>query len=316
MKKFTLIKATTIDEAATALAEPNKEALAGGTELLPRLKDYIGTALPDTLVNLKTIPGLDYIKEEAGVLKIGALTKLTSIQNSSLVQGKYAALAEAALKVGSPELRNMGTIGGNLCQETWCLYYRVWNNQFLCTRKGGTVCQAIAGDNRYCAILGWDICPSACPSDTAIALGALNATVVTNKRSIPILNLIKELGHDLAADEIIEEVQVPEPASGTKQIFIKQSLRKTIDFALVSVAAAITSEAGNVTDARIVLGGVAPTPYRTTAAEAAIEGKAITEAVAGEAGAAAVEDAEALSNNAYKIQITKTLVKRAVLACK
>lgn len=316
MKKFTLVKATTIDEAATALAQPNTAAIAGGTDLLPRLKDHVGAALPDTVVNLKTISGLDYIKEEAGVLKIGALTKLSSIQKSSIVQGKYAALAEAAFRVASPELRNMGTIGGNLCQETWCLYYRVWMNHFLCLRKGGTVCQAIAGDNRYNAIMGYTACPSACPSDTAIALGALNATVVTNKRSIPILNLFQELGNDLAADEIITEVQVPEPASGTKQIFIKHAMRKTIDFALSSVAAAITSEAGTVTDARIVLGGVAPTPYRATAAEDAIEGKAITEAVAGEAGAAAVEDAEALSNNAYKIQITKTLVKRAVLACK
>jgi len=316
MKKFTLVNATTVDEAASALAASGTAVLAGGTDLLVRLKDHVSPTLPDALVNIKTIPGLDYIKEEAGVLKIGALTKLTSIYKSSLVQGKYGSLAEAAHKVGVPELRNMGTIGGNLCQEVWCWYYRLPMNQFFCLRKGGTVCQAIPGLNRYLAILGWSTCPAVCPSDTAIPLTALKANIITNKGTIPIGELFKELENDLDADEIITEVQVPEPASGTKQSFQRFAYRKAFDFAISSVAAAITSEAGNVTDASIVLGGVAPTPYRAADAEDALMGKAITESSAEEAGAAAVKDAEALSENAYKIQITKTLVKRAVLACK
>ena len=178
------------------------------------------------------------------------------------------------------------------------------------------MCPAIpeVADNRYNAILGWDQCPAVCPSDTAIALGALDATVVTNKRSIPILDFFEELGNDLGDDEIVTEVQVPEPESGSKQVFLKFRLRKAIDFAISSVAAVITPATGNVTDARIVLGGVAPVPYRATAAEDALKGNAITESVAEAAGAAAVKDATPLSKNGYIVQITKALVQRAVLA--
>jgi xanthine dehydrogenase YagS FAD-binding subunit len=316
MKKFTHIKAATVEGAVSALGKYGKKAkvIAGGTDLLTTMKDEIYPTYPEVLVNIKTIPGMDYIKEEGGMLKIGALTTLSTMAKSSLVKDKYAALAQAAYAVGSPQCRNMGTIGGNLCQEVRCWYYRQPKNYFYCLRKGAVLCQAVPGDNRYCAILGSTTCFAVCPSDTAIALGALNAAIVTNKRSIPVLDFFKDLENALEDDEIVTEVQVPEPKSGTKQVFLKFRTRKTIDFAISSVATAITVEGGTVADARIVLGAVAPVPYRATDAEDALKGKAITELVAEAAGAAAVKKAMALSQNAYLIPLTKALVKRAILA--
>ncbi len=238
MKKFTHVKAATIEEAILALGNYGKRAkvIAGGTDLLTAMKDEIHPIYPEVLVDIKTIPRMYYIHEEAGALNIGALTTLSTIAKSFLVKDKYAALAQAAYAVGSPQRRNMGTIGGNLCQEVRCWYYRQPKNYFYCLRKGAVLCQAVPGDNRYCAILGSTTCFAVCPSDTAIALGALNATVVTNKRSIPILDFFKELENALEDDEIVTEVQVPEPKSGTKQVFLKFRTRKTIDFAISSVA--------------------------------------------------------------------------------
>lgn len=317
MKEFTHINAATVAEAASALGKyEDAKVIAGGTDLIGALKDNILPTYPEAIVNLKTIPGLDYIKEEGGILKIGALTSIDAIANNTTVKSKYSSLAEAAYKVASPTIRRMGTIGGNLCQDIRCWYYRVPNNRFYCFYKGGLVCPAAPAeaDNRYNAILGATDCYAVCPSDTAIALGALDATIVTNKSSIPILDFFTVLGNVLDADEIVTEVQVPEPESGTKQAFLRFALRQSIDFAIASVATAITVEAGTVADARIVLGAVAPVPYRATAAEDAIKGKAITESVAEAAGTAAVEDAGPLSKNAYIVQIAKTLVKRAILA--
>jgi xanthine dehydrogenase YagS FAD-binding subunit len=318
MQKFTHINATTIEEASSTLSGygGNARAIAGGTDLTGALKDDVLPSYPEAIVNLKTIPGLDNIKEEGGMLKIGALTSIHDIDKNTTVRSKYSSLAEAAYKVASPTIRRMGTLGGNLCQYTRCWYYRVPNNRFYCYYKGGMVCPAAPeeADNRYNAIMGASDCYAVCPSDTAIPLAALNATVVTNKRSIPILDFFIELGNVLGNDEIVTEVQVPEPQSGTKQAFLRFSLRKSIDFAIASVATAITVEAGNVTDARIVLGAVAPVPYRSTAAEDALKGNAISESVAEAVGTAAVQGAQPLNKNAYMVQIAKTLVKRAVLA--
>lgn len=173
---------------------------------------------------------------------------------------------------------------------------------------------AVPGDNRYNAILGGEVCFAVCPSDTAIPLTALNATIVTSERSIPVDDFFKVLGNALGQGEIVTEIQVPKPQAGTKQVFLKFRIRKAIDFALSSVATAITIEGGTVADARIVLGGVAPVPYRATDAEDVLKGNAITESLAESAAAAAVQNAFALTNNGYLIPTTKALVKRAILA--
>ncbi len=313
MNKIKHINAKTLDEAVAALG-PTANVCAGGTDLFATLKAMYLPKPPDTIVNIKTIPGLDYIKEEGGVLKIGALAKLVDIAESAVVKGKWSSLAEAAHRVASPQIRNMGTLGGNLCQRVRCWYFRGEHDAWLCFRKGGDTCFGVAGDNRFLAILGGQLCFAVCPSDTAIALSALGATIVTTQRSIPIKEFFVVLGNTLTDNEIVKEVQVPAPKAGTKQFFLKFAERKSIDFAISSVAVAITDAGGTVSDASIVLGGVSPIPFRAADAETYIKGKAINKENADAAGTEAVRKSIPQSKNRYKMQITKTLVSRALLA--
>jgi xanthine dehydrogenase YagS FAD-binding subunit len=317
MKRFAYKNVTTIADAVSILKEGNAAVLAGGTDILNLLKLDVLANSPKTLVNIKNIPGLAIISEDTQGLKIGAAARLSDIAASIIVKGKYHALAKAAESVASTPLREMGTIAGNLCQEVQCWYFRrsfLTGTSFDCFRKGGSECFAVTGENRYHAILGGKNCFAVCPSDTAIALTALDATIITDKRSIPISDFFEVMGNILNDDEIITEIRIPMPKPETKQVFIKFALRPTIDFAIVSVAVAITSQAGKVSDARIVLGAVAPVPYGATEAEDALKGKIISEPVAETAAMAAVKDAVPLSDNKYKIQIARTLVKRAILA--
>jgi len=316
MKKFTYVDAKTVQEATTALAKGKAQVIAGGTDLITRLRGMISPSAPDTLVNIKNIPNLSYIKEESGMLKIGALTKLVDIAKSSVVQSKYAALAQAAGKVGTPELRNMGTIGGNLCQGVRCWYYRAEHNFFNCLRKNTSgICYALVGDNRYHSIFGAASgCVAVNPSDTAPALVALDAKIVTSKKTVNAADFFTIKGEKttvLDDDEIVTEIQVPTPATGVKSAFRKFAIRKAFDFPIVNCAAAIGGS-----NAKIVLNAVYNTPKVVTAAADAVKGKTIDNTVAAAAGAAAVTGAAALPNNKYMIQIAKTIVTRTVLDCK
>lgn len=318
MNSITHIDATTVAGAVSALGT-NAAVLAGGTDLLPFLRGFVSATPPGALVNIKTIPGLDYIKVDSGTLKIGALTHLTDIYLSSAVQTGYLALSQSAHAVGTPQLRNMGTIGGNLCQKARCQYYRMERNSFNCLRKGGPLCYLITGDNHlYSSIFGSaGGCVTTSESDVAPALMALNAKIVTSKKTVDIENFFAVSGEKntiLDADEIITEVQVPAPAAGTKSVYVKFALRKAFDFPIVGCAAALTVSGGNVTSAGIVLSGVSPTPRRATAAQDYMKGKPITVANAEAAGAEAVKGAVPLTYNSYKVQIAKTMVKRAILA--
>ncbi len=324
IQKFKHIKATTIDEAASALAQYGGKAwvTAGGTDVLTSMRfDILPDSLyPEALISLKSIsPSLDYIKEEGGMLKIGAMTVLEDIAKSSIVHDGWLALAEAAHKTASPHLREMGTIGGNICQFNRCWYFRKEDNRFDCLRKGGNMCYAMAGENRFHSIFGAiGACVAVNPSDTAPALVALNATIVTNKREIaaddfwgapvPGSTVLEE-------DEIVTEIQVPESAG--KSAFLKFALRTSIDFPIVNCATMVSGS-----DARICLNAVYNKPYRATAAEDVIKGQTIDEALAESAGAAAVSDASPLPatgtwgiGSKWKVQIAKTLVKRTILAC-
>jgi len=313
MKAFNHTNAKTLAEAKTALAGGKATIVAGGTDLIGRLKDNILPTYPSTLINIKTIPGLDYIKEEAGVLKIGAATRLADIAASPVVSQKYTALAQAASRVATPHVRDMGTIGGNIAQLHRCWYFRKPENRFNCIRKGGTSCFAMTGDNRYHSIFGAaNKCIAVNISDTAPALIALNASIVTTARKIGAENFwdVKFPENTvLAPGEIITEIQVPAPPAGAKSAFLKFAIRKSIDFPIVNCAVLVGGGSP-----RIALNAVAPKPYRATKAEAAIAGKPINEANAEAAGAAAVEDAKPLPATKYKVQIAKTLVKRALLA--
>ena len=315
MKAFDHTNAKTLAEAKTALAGGKTTIIAGGTDLIGLLKDNVLPAekYPSTLINIKTIPGLDYIKEESGMLKIGATTRLADIAAHPAVNQKYTALAQAALRVATPHVRDMGTIGGNLAQLHRCWYFRKPENRFDCIRKGGKACFAMAGDNRYHSIFGAvNNCIAVHPSDVAPALIALNAKIVTNSRTIEAENFfdVKVASNTvLATGEIITEIQVPTPPAGARSAFLKFAIRKSIDFPIVNCAVMVGGGAP-----RIALNAVAPKPYRATKAEAAIAGKPINEPNAEAAGAAAVADARPLPATKYKVQIAKTLVKRALLA--
>lgn len=313
MKKFTHINASTVGEAVNSLAEYGDKAsvIAGGTDLLGELNLRSRPEQPEYVINLKSIDGLDYINEDSSGLKIGAMTRLHDIAFSSAVLSNYPALAEAARKVASWQIRHMGTIGGNICQQVRCMYLRSSWNKFNCIRKGGALCYATLGDNRFNSIFGGaGGCIAVSPSDTAPVLVALGATIVTSSRNIAAEEFFDGLNTTvLANDEIVTEIQIPAPASGSSQAFAKASIRKAVDFALASAAVYITSN-----DARVVLGGVAPTPLRATGAEDALKGQAISESVADAAAQAAISGAVKLTNNGYMIQVTKGIVKRAVLA--
>jgi len=315
LKKYTHVNAKTVDEAVSALSAANAWVCAGGTDLVGTMRAGIlpNDTYPKTVVNLKTIsPSLDYIKEEGGTLKIGALARLEDIAKSSVVKSKWTALAEAALKTASPHVREMGTLGGNICQLNRCWYFRLRDNRFDCIRKGGNMCYAMAGDNRYHSIFGAvAACVAVNPSDTAPALVALNATIKTSKREIPVEEFwaVKIPGSTvLDDDEIVTEIQVP--AFSGKSAFVKFALRSTIDFPIVNCAAAIDGSS-----ARICLNAVHNNPYRATKAEESIAGKAINVDNAEAAGAAAIQGNIPLSMNKWKVQVAKAMVKKAILAC-
>jgi xanthine dehydrogenase YagS FAD-binding subunit len=317
VKKFTRVNAKTVEDAVSALRASNAWALAGGTDLVGTMRFEVlpDNMYPQILVNLKTIaPSLDYIKEEKGMLKIGALTRLEDIAKSNVVKSRWAALAEAAHKTASPHIREMGTIGGNICQLTRCWYFRLHDNRFFCVRKGGKMCFAMAGENRYHSIFGGvSACMAVNPSDTAPALVALNARIVTSKRTInaeEFWSVKIPRSTVLENDEIVKEIQLPAPGSGVKSAFVKFALRTSIDFPIVNCAAAI----GGGT-ARICLNAVYNKPYRAIKAEEAIAGKAIDTASAQAAGDAAVTGAKALAMNKWKIQVASGMVKKAILAC-
>jgi xanthine dehydrogenase YagS FAD-binding subunit len=323
MRKFIHVNARTVEEAVSALGKYGNRGsiIAGGTDLLGKMKDEILPKYPEALINIKTIPGLDFLKQEKSVFRIGSLTTMEDIENESLIRSKFPALAMAAARTASPHLRAMGTIGGNICQDIRCWYYRNPNNRFPCLRKGGGRCYAIDGDHRYHSIMGGSVeggCYAVHPSDTAPALIALGAGVITSKRMIKLEDFFQV---DVAKttvldpDEIVIEIQIPDPPEGACSSFIKFAIRKSIDFPIVNCAAMVARTAGKITEARICLNAISVRPYRATKAEEILRGKEISEAVAEAAGAAALSDAKPLEHNGYMVQIARTLVKRCVLAC-
>ncbi len=309
MKHFKHMQASSADEAANEAKGGTAWVMAGGTDLLGTLKDEIFPEYPETVIDLKTIDGLDGIAEEGDALRIGALAKLADVAESDLVKTHATALAQAAGRVASPTIRHMGTLGGNVCQMHRCWYFRVPDDRFHCRRKGGATCPARIGDNRYHSIFGDDNgCFASSSHDTAPALVALGATVVTTKREVPAEEFFGAHGHRsnvLEDGEVVKEFRVPKAA---KSAFQKFALRKSIDFPVVNCAAAQTSDGAT----RVVLGGVHPAPWRSKEAEEAVAG-GVSADTAAKAGEAAVSPAKPLGKNAYKVDIARTLVKRTLM---
>ncbi|MDR1604763.1 MAG: FAD binding domain-containing protein [Gracilibacteraceae bacterium] len=321
MRSFAHFNAATVDEAVSVLRRYGGKAtvIAGGTDVLGRMKDEILPAYPEALVNIKTIPGLDFIDEIDGVIIIGALTRLEDIALNRAVQASCPALAEAARRTASTHLREMGTIGGNICQDVRCWYYRNPDNRFSCLKKGGGRCYAINGDNRYHSIFGGSVdqgCYAVHVSDMAPALVALDAAIKTSRREVRAEEFFK-VGMlrttILDDDEIVTEIKIPKPVGWSA--FFKFALRKAIDFPIVNCAAMMALAEGKVTEARICLNAVHGTPYRARKAEEVMIGVSINEDTAEAAGSAAISAAIPLTKNGYMVQIAKTMVKRAILAC-
>ncbi len=322
MRAFEYVKPRSLEEAAKELGRNWTEAkiLAGGIDLLGELKE--GIIAPKRLVNIKDIPDLRYIRfSEKEGLRLGALATLTEIETHPVIRQRFTALAEAAHSVGTPQIRNVGTIGGNLCQRPRCWYYR--DEHTRCLKKGGPICFAYNGENKYHAILGGGPCYIVHPSDCAPALIALRASVnivsLRGKKIVPLDEFFvltsRRLDHEtiLEPDEIVTEIFVPTPSPNTRSTYLKFKERDSHDFAVVGAAVALRLKGDICEDARIVLSGVAPIPWHSPEAEAVLKGKRVTPEIAERAGKAAVAKAQPLSQNAYKIPLTQAIVKRAIL---
>jgi xanthine dehydrogenase YagS FAD-binding subunit len=330
MKAFEWVSPKSVNEAVSLLKsapagdDPDDAArpIAGGQDLLTTMKDYI--TRPTRVVNLKSIRGLDRIEGDARKgLTIGALVTLAELEEHAEVRRSFPGLAEAAHSIATQQIRNLGTVGGNLCQRPRCWYYRL--EEVICLKKGGSECYAATGENKYNAIFGGGPSYIVHPSDLApmlVALGAgVSVTGAGGKRTIaldkfftlPSQGSIRR-ENVLQDDEIITEIVVPATGFAARSTYLKFKERESLDFALASVAAAV--EMGpdkTIKQARIVLGGVAPVPWRAPKAESFLAGKALNAEALSEAARLALEGARPLEKNAYKVPLTQALVRRALM---
>ncbi|MDP9324103.1 MAG: FAD binding domain-containing protein [Acidobacteriota bacterium] len=321
MKAFSYVNPKNEKEAIGALsAEPDKVMpLAGGQDLLARLKDYI--AEPDRVVNVKGALDATVTPMPGGGLKIGAAMKIADLAEHAQVAKLYPAMALAATEVGTPQIRNQGTVGGNLNQRPRCWYFR--NEEFVCFKKGGSVCFSPAGENQFHAIFGNGPSFIVHPSSLAVPSVAYGATFrlagpkgermvsAADYFTMPTLQNVRT-ENVLAPNELLTHVILPAPGavkSGHYEVRYKESHDWPIAFATV----VLTMAGDTIKSARVVMGAVAPIPWRSQAAEAALAGKPLNEATAAAAAEAALREARPLSQNAYKVQVAKTAVKRAIL---
>ncbi len=327
MKSFELYDASSVQEAVGLLNKfgPTAKVVAGGSDLVTGImKDWVrgkGMPYPEKLIDITTVSDLVGIKIANGSASIGAATTLTSIADSQDLRKGWPVFTDSVASVASPLIRNFGTLGGNLNQRPRCWFLR--GEHFDCYKKGGDFCFAVTGDNRYHAIIGGELCYIVHPSDSATSLLALNAAATiaspTGTRSVPFDNYFIGPREDvlreniLKHDELLVNVSIPPLAPNTKTAWIKLKDRQVYDFALVSVAAVVTQDNGVWKDGRIVLGGVAPVPYRAKVVEQALAGKNIKDNV--KAAAATIKTvARPMSLNAYKVDIAIGLIERAVMS--
>jgi xanthine dehydrogenase YagS FAD-binding subunit len=325
MKTFENIDVKSVREAVGLLQKFHQQkksaaVVGGGSEYLQLMKDHV--VEPDYLINLKTIPGLDFVKEERGGFRIGALTRLADIEAHPAIREKLLILSEAAGVAASPQIRNAGTIAGNICQRPFCWYFRSAN--FTCLRKGGQVCYTVTGDGRFHAILGGGPSFIVHPSDTAPALVALGAQIKIagpgGEKSLPLEKFFVLPSVDFRREnilnpgEIVTEIYVPAPKADSKGFYHKVRERLAWDHAIVAVATIVESGGGVVRDARVVLGGVAPIPWRARKAEDFLRGKKLDDTSAAQAGEIALEGARPLKDNVYKVKMAQDLVQRSLLA--
>jgi xanthine dehydrogenase YagS FAD-binding subunit len=319
MNRFELARATSAAQARDLLAEKAGSVFkAGGIDLVDHLKEHL--LEPPRVVDLKSIPGLDRIGAGSdGSLRIGALVTLAKVAAHEGIRKSHPALAQACGEAASPQVRNVATIGGNLLQRPRCWYYRL--ESYKCLKKGGDVCFAEAGENRYNVIFGGGPAYPPHPSNAAVPLVAYGASFVLEgpkgARTVPAAEFFVLPAQDptrenvLQPGEVLLEIRVP-ATKGWRSAYHEVRERAAFDWPLVSAAIALKAEGGLVRDARVVLGQVATIPWRASAAEKALVGKPIGAVSAEAAGKAAVEGAQPMTDNAYKVDLVTTLVRRTV----
>jgi xanthine dehydrogenase YagS FAD-binding subunit len=291
----------------------------GGSDLLGMVKE--GIVKPDVLVHLRAIKGQDQVETRAGRVHVGGLITLDTLNHHPLIHAKYAVLAEAAGTVATPQIRNAGTLAGNVCQRPWCWYFR---NGFPCFKAGGNTCFSITGENQFHAIFGGGPSFIVHPSDTAPALMALDATfrivgpsgertlAAADFFTLPKANAARE--NALGEDELLASVEFPEARPGTRSTYHKVMDREAWTHAVVSAAIVLDMDGQVCRSARIVLGGVAPIPWRVPDAERLLTGQRVTPELTARVAEAAVAGANPLAKNAYKVPLTREIVQRSVLA--
>ena len=321
MPAFELFQPATIDDALGLLERHGSAAwvMAGGLDTFDWLKDR--TKRPSVVVDLSQVAELRGIKDANGGLEIGAMTPLTEVVQHAGVRERFGVLMEAARVVASPQIRNQGTLGGNISQDTRCWYYR---SGWSCYRAGGNICYADTPTaiNREHAILHADRCVAVSPSDTAPALIALDAQMVIRNRSGERVVAAEEYFVGPAIDirhmtalrpgELLTAIRIPATWAGAQFYFEKVRDRQVWDFPLVNVASAMKASGGTIQQLRIAVGAVAATPVRLTEVETAVAGKPRNEETADLAGRLAVDGAQPLRYNGYKIPLMRNLVKRAI----
>jgi xanthine dehydrogenase YagS FAD-binding subunit len=315
---FTLLPVHTMAEAAREAARPGTAIKAGGVDLLDRMKE--GLDRPERVVSIAHVPGYDAI--EAGPPgKIGALATLAKLAADPGLRRHYPALADAAEGAATPQIRNMATLGGNLCQRPRCWYYRL--AEFDCRKKGGATCFAQDGENRFHAIFDTDLfCVCLHPSATGVALLAYGAKLDTisprGRRTLAIDDFFHRPVEDptrenvLGAGEIVERVTLPPARPGARSIYRKLKEKESFDWPIVEACASLTVLSGVVREARVVLGSVAPVPRRAVEAEAVLVGAKASPGLAARAAAEAVKNAKPLSQNGYKVEIARVVLERAL----
>ena len=323
MKSFTNTNPRDLAHALTLVRQTREggrtSAFAGGgSDLVGMMKDRLVT--PDVVVNLKAIAGLDQVQPDGAGVIVGGLITLDALSRHPLIRRRYPVLAEAAESVATPQIRNVGTLAGNVCQRPWCWYYR---NGFACLKNGGTTCFSISGENAFHAIFGGGPSYIVHPSDTAPALVALDATFrivgPAGERMVPAADFFTLPKDDasrenvLGADEVLAAVVLPAPRAGVRSTYHKVLDREAWTHAVVSAAIVLQMNDGICQSARIVLGGVAPVPWRLPEVEKLLTGQRMTPDLAAQAGDVAVAGARPLAKNGYKVPLTRGMVGRTIL---
>ncbi|MEW5901061.1 MAG: xanthine dehydrogenase family protein subunit M [Acidobacteriota bacterium] len=322
MKNFVWAEPRSVEQVLALLGQGDKKIalMAGGTDLFTEIKESV--VEPDIVVDLNGVRGLSYIKKDKDSVHIGALTTLAALAGDSVIRTDFPGLHEAAESLATPQLRNVGTVAGNLCQRPRCWYYR--DGLSVCRKKGGSQCFAAKGRNKYHAIFGGGICHIVYPSDLAPMLIALDAEVaISTPRgdknmplaefyALPSKNVRRE--NVLGPDEIVREVKIPLAKKGDKSAYVKLRERGTWDFALASAAVKGVLSGKSLNGLKIVLGGVAPIPWRLEKAEKALQGKKLSGTLVKEASRTALQEARPLQENGYKVKLAEAAISRALLS--